>query len=270
MSFRLKILLEEWNDGHIYQYTTRYDLHWCNVDFTWYAPQNGWIRSQHCKYEFQVINVIGIFNCRLYLWMPYKYNVWSALMWYRSYGSLPVTKLYDWIHPHQVWVSGHKRYWIHYQISSALMWWLDVAMPLEMVVPTVNRYEFQSLTRIGLMKRCVHTCTLRDMTCIDLMSAFRGVALQNDWIHSRQVWSRGLMGGQVDSYIPHPPTPLTVFGWCNNHLHHTIDIWFCSFGFRADTQSPSKCLCHRSSFWRRFVTYANFWLTKFSRKHFDP
>ena len=35
-------------------------------------------------------------------------------------------------------------------------------------------------------------------------------------------------------------------------------------------QSPSKCLCHRSSFWRRFVTYAIFWLTKFSRKHFDP
>ena len=36
------------------------------------------------------------------------------------------------------------------------------------------------------------------------------------------------------------------------------------------SQSPSKCLCHRSSFWRRFVTYAIFWLTKFSRKHFDP
>ena len=35
-------------------------------------------------------------------------------------------------------------------------------------------------------------------------------------------------------------------------------------------QSPSKCLCHRSSFWRRFVTYAIFLLTKFSRKHFDP
>ena len=33
-------------------------------------------------------------------------------------------------------------------------------------------------------------------------------------------------------------------------------------------QSPSKCLCHHSSFWRRFVTYAIFWLTKFSRKHF--
>ena len=31
-------------------------------------------------------------------------------------------------------------------------------------------------------------------------------------------------------------------------------------------QSPSKCLCHRSSFWRRFVTYAIFWLIKFSRK----
>ena len=33
-------------------------------------------------------------------------------------------------------------------------------------------------------------------------------------------------------------------------------------------QSPSKCLCHHSSFWRRFVTYAIFWLTTFSRQHF--
>ena len=33
------------------------------------------------------------------------------------------------------------------------------------------------------------------------------------------------------------------------------------------TQSPSKSLCHSSSFWRRFVTYAIFLLTKFSRKH---
>ena len=35
-------------------------------------------------------------------------------------------------------------------------------------------------------------------------------------------------------------------------------------------QSPSKSLCHRSSFWRRFVTYAIFWLTKFSRNTLYP
>ena len=34
------------------------------------------------------------------------------------------------------------------------------------------------------------------------------------------------------------------------------------------SQSPSKCLCHHSSFWRRFVTYAIFLLTTFSRQHF--
>ena len=33
-------------------------------------------------------------------------------------------------------------------------------------------------------------------------------------------------------------------------------------------QSPSKSLCHRSSFLRRSVTYAIFWLTKFSKKRF--
>ena len=33
------------------------------------------------------------------------------------------------------------------------------------------------------------------------------------------------------------------------------------------SQTPSKSLCHRSSFWRRFITYTIFWLTKFS-KHF--
>ena len=44
----------------------------------------------------------------------------------------------------------------------------------------------------------------------------------------------------------------------------------CQITVLPGTQSPSKCLCHHSSFWRRFVTYAIFWLTKFSRKHFDP
>ena len=47
-------------------------------------------------------------------------------------------------------------------------------------------------------------------------------------------------------------------------------IWRLQLWGEQLNQSPSKCLCHRSSFWRRFVTYAIFWLTKFSRKHFDP
>ena len=38
--FQVKMLLEQWN---VYQYTTGYDLHWCNVDFAWNAPQNDWI-----------------------------------------------------------------------------------------------------------------------------------------------------------------------------------------------------------------------------------
>ena len=46
------------------------------------------------------------------------------------------------------------------------------------------------------------------------------------------------------------------------------DTNLCLPGRHSDGQSPSKCLCHRSSFWRRFVTYAIFLVTKFSRKHF--
>ena len=26
--FQVKMLLEQWNDDHVYQYTTPYDLHW--------------------------------------------------------------------------------------------------------------------------------------------------------------------------------------------------------------------------------------------------
>ena len=38
----------------------------------------------------------------------------------------------------------------------------------------------------------------------------------------------------------------------------------------AGSQSPSKSLCHRSFFWRRFVTYAIFWLTKFKKNTCIP
>ena len=50
---------------------------------------------------------------------------------------------------------------------------------------------------------------------------------------------------------------------CNNGSH-----WL---GANLESaQSPSKSLCHRSSFWRRFVTYAIFWLTEFSRNILYP
>ena len=64
-------------------------------------------------------------------------------------------------------------------------------------------------------------------------------------------------GGESDPGILGACAPAIVRIWqeANGHRH---------------IQSPSKCVCHRSSFWRRFVTYAIFYWQSFQGNTLHP
>ena len=145
------MLLEHWNDVHVYQYTTGYDLHWRNYDFSWNAPQNDWIQSRqvwvsgHKRYwndemTSMFINtppdMICIDVMSTLRGMPSNDWIESAGMNFRlstlseysngSYIHECTTRYYRhrcnvdftrnapqkfWTHSQQVWVSGYKCYW---------------------------------------------------------------------------------------------------------------------------------------------------------------
>ena len=76
----------------------------------------------------------------------------------------------DWIHTHGVWVSGHKRFWNNEMTAIFIntppdMICIDtcnvdfVVLPLEKVVYTASRYEFQVINLIGINKWRLNECT---------------------------------------------------------------------------------------------------------------
>ena len=59
--------------------------------------------------------------------------------------------------------------------------WFDVALSLEIIGPTVGRYEFQGTNSIGIIKSWLHLSIHGEMWS-DVRSTLCGIAHLNDWI----------------------------------------------------------------------------------------
>ena len=127
----------------IYEYTTRYDRHRCNINFVT-LPRG----STTSMFTFYGISHLGIIKRGLYSWITYQ--IWSALMWCRYYVGLPFNII----------GSTMSRYEL--QGKTALMKALSdmivtecgpyVILTVRLVATTVSRYEFQDINRNGIIK----------------------------------------------------------------------------------------------------------------------
>ena len=99
----------------------------------------------------------------------------------------------------QVWVSGYDQHWNNQTTPTCLLMntppdiirndviWIDVALLLQIIGPTVSRYEFQIMKHVELSSGtyiCQYT-TQNDLYCCDVDFIWHFPT--NNWIHNVQV-----------------------------------------------------------------------------------
>ena len=99
----------------------------------------------------------------------------------------------DWIHSVQVWVSGYELHWNNEMTPTCLLkntpadmirhyvMWIDAALPLKIIGPTLIRYEFQVINHVRIVKWRLHVLlmnTTTDMIRHDIMWIYVALPLK--------------------------------------------------------------------------------------------
>ena len=154
MSFRLSTWLEYSNGGYIDEWTTRYELHRCNVDFT--RNDSNWSDPQSAGMSFRLSTLLEYSNGGYIDECTTRYDLHRCNVDFTHNDSQN-----DRTHNQQVSVSGYKCYWNN-QMTVIFMNTLPDTICNDVVdftwhfaskwLDTIGRHEFQVLNAIGAMK----------------------------------------------------------------------------------------------------------------------
>ena len=140
----------------------------------------------------------------------------------------------DLTHSVQVWVLGYELHWKN-QMMPTYLWmntppdmirhdemWIDVAAPLEIIWPTVSIYEFQVISRVGIIKWHLYTWIHKSIWFVLMWyrgdSRFTPIQWGTALLCNDVCWVQTMLAGCKPRISP---VISTLFGIS----YHSVQVW---------------------------------------------